>query len=158
MDHTFTLNEQRVEVDAPALTPLMTVLRDELGMLGTKNGCAEGRCGACTVLVDGSPVVSCLTPVALVDGREVRTVEGLTAPDAPLNPLQQAMLDHGAVQCGACTPGILMSLTALLERESAPDEMDVRNALSGNICRCTGYHKIVDAALAVAGAENGSRS
>jgi carbon-monoxide dehydrogenase small subunit len=158
MEHAFTLNEQRVEVDAPPLTPLMGVLRDELGMLGTKNGCAEGRCGACTVLVDGEPVVACLTPVALVDGREVRTVEGLAAPDAPLNPLQQAMLDHAGVQCGACTPGILMSLTALLERESDPDDAAVRAALAGNICRCTGYHKIVDAALAAAGVQNGSRS
>src|ERR1700712_2850947 len=107
MTHTFTLNDRRVEVDAPDLTPLLTVLRDDLGHTGAKLGCGEGRCGACTVLVDGEPVVSCLYPVSAADQREVRTVEGLAAPDAPLNPLQDALLEHGAVQCGACTPGIL---------------------------------------------------
>jgi carbon-monoxide dehydrogenase small subunit len=156
MSHTFTVNTRAVEVDAPDMTPLLKVLRDDLGHLGAKVGCGEGRCGACTVLVDGQPVVSCLYPVALAEGREVRTVEGLAGPGAPLNPLQDALLEHGGVQCGACTPGVLMALTALLERNSAPDEDEVREALAGNICRCTGYRKIVDAALAVAGSTNGS--
>ncbi|MCW3002090.1 MAG: (2Fe-2S)-binding domain protein [Conexibacter sp.] len=158
MTHTFTLNERRVEVDAPDLTPLLTVLRDDLGHTGAKLGCGEGRCGACTVLVDGQPVVSCLYPVSAADQREVRTVEGLAAPDAPLNPLQDALLEHGAVQCGACTPGILMALTALFERDSTPDDPAVREALAGNICRCTGYTKIVEAALSVAAANEGSPS
>src|SRR3954454_873464 len=156
MYHTFKLNTRLVRADAPDMTPLLNVLRDDLGHTGAKVGCGEGRCGACTVLVDGEPVVSCLYPVALAEGREVRTVEGLAAPDAPLNPLQDALLEHGAVQCGACTPGILMALTALFERVSAPDEDAVREALAGNICRCTGYTKIVDAALAVAGSTNRS--
>ena len=156
MSHTFQLNARHVEVDAPDMTPLLEVLREDLGRRGAKVGCGEGRCGSCTVLVDGEPVVSCLYPVALAEGREVRTVEGLAAPDAPLNPLQDALLEHGGVQCGACTPGILMSLTALLERDGAPDEHAVREALAGNICRCTGYTKIVEAALSVAGRTNGS--
>jgi carbon-monoxide dehydrogenase small subunit len=158
MGQSFTLNTRRVEADAPDMTPLLEVLREDLGHTGAKLGCGEGRCGACTVLVDGAPVVSCIYPVALADGREVRTVEGLTAPDAPLNPLQDALLEHGGVQCGACTPGILMALTALLERDGTPDDGAVRDALAGNLCRCTGYTKIVDAALAVAGTKNGSRA
>jgi carbon-monoxide dehydrogenase small subunit len=153
MPYTFTLNDRRVDVEAPDMTPLLEALR-EIGLTGAKLGCGEGRCGACTVLVDGRPVVACLYPLALADGHDVRTVEGLAAPDAPLSPLQDALLEHGGVQCGACTPGILMALTALLEREGAPDEAAVRDALAGNICRCTGYRKIVDAALAVA---DGSR-
>jgi carbon-monoxide dehydrogenase small subunit len=156
MPHSFTVNERPVEVDAPDMTPLLSVLRDRLGLTGAKPGCAEGRCGACTVLVDDRPVVSCLTPVALTEGRAVRTVEGLADPDGPLNPLQDALLEHGGVQCGACTPGILMALTALFEQEAGPDETAVKESLAGNICRCTGYHKIVEAALAVAG--TGGRS
>jgi len=139
-------------VQAAPMTPLLAVLRDELHLTGAKLGCGEGRCGACTVLLDGEPVVSCLLPVAAVRGRDVRTVEGLAAPDEPLTPLQDALLEHGGVQCGACTPGVVMALTALLEREPAPDEAAVTEALAGNVCRCTGYRKIVDAALAVAGA------
>lgn len=157
MPHSFTVNDRRVEVDAPDMTSLLSVLRGPLGLTGAKPGCGEGRCGACTVLVDGRPAVSCLTPVALAEGREVRTVEGLAEPDGPLNPLQDALLEHGGVQCGACTPGILMALTALFERDAAPDEAAVKESLTGNICRCTGYHKIVEAALAVAGG-NGGRS
>ncbi|MHA6794423.1 (2Fe-2S)-binding protein [Pseudonocardia bannensis] len=157
MPHSFTLNERRVEVDAPDMTPLLSVLRSRLGLTGAKPGCAEGRCGACTVLVDDRPAVSCLTPVALAEGRSVRTVESLADPDGPLNPLQDALLEHGGVQCGACTPGILMALTALFERDATPDEAAIKESLAGNICRCTGYHKIVEAALAVAGG-NGGRS
>lgn len=157
MPHSFTVNNRRVEIDTPDMTPLLSVLRSRLGLTGAKPGCGEGRCGACTVLIDGRPAVSCLMPVALAEGRAVRTVEGLADPDGPLNPLQDALLEHGGVQCGACTPGILMALTALFERDATPDEAVVKEALAGNICRCTGYHKIVEAALAVAG-ENGGRS
>ena len=146
----FTLNGRTVSSRAEPMTALVWVLRGELGLQGTKVGCAEGRCGACTVIVDGRAVVSCLFPVVLADGATVRTVEGLAGPDDPLTPLQDALLEHGAVQCGACTPGVLMSLTALLDGTLAPTEGEVREALTGNICRCTGYHKIVEATLAVA--------
>jgi carbon-monoxide dehydrogenase small subunit len=147
---SFTLNEQQAEVDAPGLTPLSTVLRDRLGLYGAKLGCGEGRCGACTVLVDDRPVASCIYPLANADGTAVRTVEGLAAPGEPLTPIQDALLCCGAVQCGACIPGIVMTLTALLEAPTPLDDAAVRAALAGNICRCTGYQKIVDAALAAA--------
>jgi aerobic-type carbon monoxide dehydrogenase small subunit (CoxS/CutS family) len=145
----FTLNSRPVEIEADGMNPLLTILRETLGKHGTKPGCGEGRCGACAVLVDGEPVVSCLFPVALAEGREIRTVEGLAAPGGPLSPLQRALLDHGGLQCGACTPGVLMVLTALLEREQEPTEHEVREALSGNICRCTGYTGIVNAVLSL---------
>ena len=145
----FTLNSRPVEIEADDLKPLLTILRETLGKHGTKPGCGEGRCGACTVLVDGGPVVSCLFPVALAEGREIRTVEGLAGPGRPLSPLQRAVLDHGGLQCGACTPGVLMVLTALLEREQEPTDHEVREALSGNICRCTGYTVIVNAVLSL---------
>ncbi len=145
-----TVNGRVTEVDVPPLTPLLTVLREQLALTGAKPGCGEGRCGACTVLLDGEPVVSCLLPVALAEGRAIRTVEGLAAPDEPMTPIQEALLDHAGLQCGACTPGIVMSLTALLEREDAIDRAAVEAALLGNICRCTGYTKIVEATLDVA--------
>jgi aerobic-type carbon monoxide dehydrogenase small subunit (CoxS/CutS family) len=145
----FTLNSRPVEIEADGMKPLLTVLRETLGKHGTKPGCGEGRCGACTVLIDREPVVSCLFPVALAEGREVLTVEGLARPGGPLTLLQQALLDHGGLQCGACTPGVLMVLTALLEHEHEPTEHEVRDALSGNVCRCTGYTGIVNAVLSL---------
>jgi carbon-monoxide dehydrogenase small subunit len=144
---TLTVNERQVEVDGPGLRPLVEALRDDLGLTGTKPGCGEGRCGACTVLVDGATVVSCLYPVALAAGKSVQTVEGLCDGEE-LTPLQDSLLEHGAVQCGACTPGMIVSLTALLDRDPAPTEQAVREALAGNICRCTGYSQLVKAALA----------
>ena len=153
MTISFSLNSRAVEIDtANGMRPLLSVLRDELGHRAAKPGCGEGRCGACTVLVDDRPVVSCLYPVALADGKAVRTAEGLATGDG-LAPLQQALLDHGGLQCGACTPGVLMTLTALLERMPAPSEGEVREALTGNLCRCTGYESIVAAALACAGSD-----
>jgi aerobic-type carbon monoxide dehydrogenase small subunit (CoxS/CutS family) len=149
MSYRFHVNGETVSIEADGLRALASVLREDLGLTGTKVGCFEGRCGACTVIVDGRTVVSCLYPVALADGAEVRTVEGLAAEDGTLNALQDAILDEGGVQCGISTPGVLMTLTALLERNPSPSEPEIREALSGNICRCTGYQKIVDAVLAL---------
>ena len=146
----FTLNGRERTIGAPPLTPLSTVLRDDLHLTGTKVACEEGFCGACTVLVDDEPATSCLLPIAHVEGRAVRTVESLATGEG-LSPLQAALQANDAVQCGMCFPGVLMSLTALLERDPAPDEDAVRTALVGNICRCTGYERIVEAALAAGG-------
>ena len=126
---------------------LVEVLRDQLELTGTKVACGEGECGACTVLLDGQPVNSCLVPALKVQGREVLTVEGL-ASLGELHPLQKAFVEHGAVQCGYCTPGMLMSAKALLDHNPNPTEEEVRLAISGNLCRCTGYAKIVEAVLA----------
>jgi carbon-monoxide dehydrogenase small subunit len=144
----FELNGRRRAVDAAPLTPLATVLRESLNLTGTKVACEEGFCGACTVLVDDEPAASCLVPIAHVEGRAVRTVESLAAGDE-LSPLQEAMKTVDVVQCGMCFPGVLMSLTALLDRDPQPDDAAVRAALVGNICRCTGYERIVEAALEV---------
>jgi carbon-monoxide dehydrogenase small subunit len=143
-----TLNGNKLELDVPDFYPLAVVLREELGLIGTKTGCFEGRCGACTVLVDDEPVVSCIYPIALTYGKSVRTVEGLADSTGPLSPLQQNFLEKGAVQCGACTPGVLMTLTSLLERNASPSEDEIRDALAGNLCRCTGYSKIIEATVA----------
>ncbi|MBA0127166.1 (2Fe-2S)-binding protein [Haloechinothrix sp. YIM 98757] len=155
MSHSFTLNGQPVDVTVAGMTSLLSVLRDQFGLLGAKLGCGEGRCGACTVLVDGEPVDSCIYPVANAEGAAVRTVEGLESDGEPLTRIQDALLEHGGVQCGACIPGVVMTLTALLETESRIDDSTVRSSLSGNICRCTGYQKIIDAAQAAANANGG---
>jgi carbon-monoxide dehydrogenase small subunit len=128
---------------------LLQVLRNELGLTGTKEGCDEGECGACTVLVDGEAVDSCLVAALSVAGAEVETVEGL-ATGGVLSPLQRAFIDAGGAQCGFCTPGFLMTLTAFLRENPSPSEHEIRNAVAGNICRCTGYSQIFDAVLAVA--------
>jgi len=127
---------------------LLDVLRRQ-GYFGVKRGCESGECGACTVLLDGEPVNSCLMFAAQVEGRDVLTVEGL-APEEGLHPLQEAFLDHGAVQCGFCSPGMLLSAKALLDRNPNPTEEEVREAMSGHLCRCTGYEKPVQAVLALA--------
>ncbi len=152
MTHSLTVNGMQCHTDLPALTPLIQLLREELELRGTKPGCGEGRCGACTVLLDGRPVASCLIPIANAVGADIRTIESLAGPDRPLTPVQDAMLECGGVQCGACTPGVVMTLTALLDSGVELTDSSVRAALTGNLCRCTGYHKIVDAALR-AGAE-----
>ncbi len=134
---------------------LSDFLRHELGLTGTHVGCEHGVCGACTVLVDGLPMRSCLMFAPQAEGREVTTVEGLANGDE-LHPLQQAFQDAHGLQCGFCTPGILMTLTAYLKDHPRPDEAEIREALSGNLCRCTGYQHIVDAVLAVARASDGA--
>jgi len=133
---------------------LVEVLRDRLGLTGTKVGCEEGECGACTVLLDGKAVVSCLLPAMKAQGRKVETVEGLAA-EGKLHPLQQAFIDCGAVQCGYCTPGMLMSAKALLDENPSPSEEEIREAISGNLCRCTGYRKIVEAIKAASSSATG---
>ena len=140
--------EDRLSASDP-LTPLVDVLRDEFFLTGAKVVCREGFCGACTVLLDGRPVMSCLMPVGLADGCAVLTVESL-AQDDVLSPLQRAMEEHDAVQCGMCFPGMLMSLTSFLDQNPNPTREDIQAALVGNICRCTGYERIVDAALSLA--------
>jgi len=143
----FAVNGRRVEIDIPAHALLLDVLRDGLDLKGAKRSCDLQVCGACTVLVDGVPVSACTYLAVEADGREVLTVEGLGAPGA-LHPLQQAFIDHGAVQCGFCTAGMLLSAVALLREVPSPTEDEVRHHLRGNLCRCTGYRKIVDAILA----------
>lgn len=133
---------------APAAT-LLDVLRDDLGLTGTKWGCMTGDCGACTVLVDGEPIVSCLQLAQQVNGREITTVEGL-GHGGDLGDLQAAFVRNGAAQCGFCTPGMIVAAEALLRHNQAPTEPEVREALAGNLCRCTGYNKIIDAVLEVA--------
>ncbi len=143
------VNGRRHEVAQDDLTPLVDVLRDELGLTGTKVHCRQGTCGVCTVIVDGRPRCACLTPIGALAGAAVETVEGL-ADGERLSMLQQEML-QGGLQCGICTPGMLMSLTALLRGNPAPAEQEIREAIAGNLCRCTGYQQIVEAVQRVAG-------
>jgi len=140
----FVVNGAPVEIAGPGGLRLLDALRIDLGLTGTKEGCGEGECGACTVLVDGTPVLSCLVPVGQVEGREVRTVEGLAA-DGRLDPIQAAFVDSGGVQCGICTPGILMSARAFIDSGAEPTDAAIREVIAGNLCRCTGYMKIIDA-------------
>ncbi|MFI9784345.1 (2Fe-2S)-binding protein [Kitasatospora sp. NPDC051984] len=143
---TFTANGRPVEADDVwEGESLLYVLRERVGLPGSKNACEQGECGSCTVYLDEVPVCACLVAAGQVQGREVRTVEGLTGPDGELGPVQQAFLDAGAVQCGFCTPGLLVQTDALLARDPRPSDADIREALSGNLCRCTGYEKIMDA-------------
>ena len=153
---SFTVNGDPVEVLVKPYQTLLEVLRDELRLTGTKEGCGNGNCGACTVLVDGRNVNSCIMLGLEAEGREVTTVEGL-AQGGTLAPIQEAFIKHGALQCGFCTPGFLMSAKALLDRNPHPTEHQVRLAISGNLCRCTGYDKIVRAILAVAQGEGAAR-
>jgi carbon-monoxide dehydrogenase small subunit len=139
-----TVNGEREWLDVPANLTLLNLLRDRLALTGAKNGCAAGECGACTVMMDGEPVNSCLVLAVEADGREILTVEGLAC-DGQLDALQQAFVDEGGVQCGFCTPGMLVSARALLNRCPDPSEEEIREALVGNLCRCTGYTRIVAA-------------
>jgi carbon-monoxide dehydrogenase small subunit len=138
------VNGEERTVAFPTHHTLLEVLREELGLTGTKHGCELGECGTCTVLVDGQPILSCLALAAEMEGRAIETVEGLQQGNA-LHPLQAAFADLGAAQCGYCTPGILMAAKALLAENPRPTDPEIRQALAGNLCRCTGYHKIVQA-------------
>jgi aerobic carbon-monoxide dehydrogenase small subunit len=140
-----TVNGRVHRLDVAGDETLLRTIRDRLGLTGTKEGCVEGECGACTVLVDGAPVDSCIYPTLAVGSRPVTTIEGIG--DDRATPLQEAMTRAGAVQCGFCTPGFVVTLTALLVENPAPTEIEVRDALSGNLCRCTGYAQIVDAVI-----------
>ncbi|MBK6408070.1 MAG: (2Fe-2S)-binding protein [Holophagales bacterium] len=144
MSVTLTVNGSLLTLEAPPAARLLDVLRERLGLTGTKEGCGEGECGACTILLDGVPVNSCLVALGQCAGREVTTVEGLG--DAMhLTPLQQAMVTEGGAQCGICTPGMLLSAEALLREKPAPTDGEIREAIAGNVCRCTGYQRIVNA-------------
>jgi len=158
----FSCNGTMVRVDAEPGMRALDLIRDVLGLTGTKEGCGRGECGACTILVDGAPVNACLLYAAKLDGKQVHTIEGMTTGAAGtgsaatgLHPLQEAFLDEGAVQCGFCTPGMILSAKALLDRNPDPSAAQIEEALSGNFCRCTGYGKIINAIRTVA--KNNSR-
>ena len=140
----FVLNGKSIQVEVPSHWTLLRLLREKLGLTGTKEGCGIGECGACTVLLDGKAVYACLMLAPKVEGREVQTVEGLGNRDS-LHPLQESFIERGAVQCGFCTPGVLMSAKALLDENPHPTKEEVEEAICGNLCRCTGYHQIIEA-------------
>lgn len=149
MKISLNVNGQSREVDLPPLVRLLDALRGPLGLTGTKEGCGEGECGSCTVLLDGVPVNACLVSIGQCEGRAVTTVEGL--PDTVRKgPLSQCFIDHGGAQCGICTPGILVSAEALLGRRPDPTDAEIREAIAGNLCRCTGYQRIVESVLEAA--------
>ena len=149
--YRFSVNAAAAEVDVPGMRRLLDVLREELALTGTKEGCGEGECGACTVLLDGAPVDSCLVPICQVEGAAVATVEGLAPTANTLDALQTAFLETGGAQCGICTPGMLMAGRAYLDAGGGPDDDAIREAIAGNLCRCTGYTKIVEAIALAAG-------
>jgi carbon-monoxide dehydrogenase small subunit len=142
----FTVNDEPVTVDALPMTRLLDVLREDLRLTGSKEGCGEGECGACTVIIDGVAVNSCLIPIVQVQNATITTIEGI-APDDRLDPIQQAFVEHGAAQCGICTPGFVVTARALLDENPTPTRREIREALAGNLCRCTGYQKIIDAVV-----------
>jgi carbon-monoxide dehydrogenase small subunit len=145
----FHLNDQETEVDVPPDRRVIDLLREDLGLTGAKEGCGTGECGACTILVDGISSLSCLLLAAQLQGRQVTTVEGL-AQGENLHPVQEAFVEHGAVQCGFCTPGVILSAVHLLRRNPNPTGEEIREGVSGNLCRCTGYAKILEAVEAAA--------
>ena len=147
----FTLNGELATVEVDPAWTLLYLLREVLELTGTKLGCGYGECGACTVIIDGKAVNSCLLPVMEAEGRSVTTIEGVANKDGSLSPMQQAFVDHGAVQCGFCTPGMIMSAKALIDENPKPSEEEIKEGIEGNLCRCTGYVKIIDAVKSVAG-------
>lgn len=147
---TLYVNGDKHDVVVEPLQPLLGTLRDALGLTGTKEGCSTGYCGACTVLVDGRPVNACLFPTVDADRREVTTIEGLAAEDGALHPVQTAFIENFGLQCGFCTPGMIVAAAAFLAENPAPSGEAIRHALAGNLCRCTGYQAIVESVLAAA--------
>jgi aerobic carbon-monoxide dehydrogenase small subunit len=147
---TFRLNGEAVSVEVESSWTLLYLVREVLELTGTKLGCGYGECGACTVIMDGQAVNACLVPVLEAEGRSVTTIEGLVQPDGQLHPLQRTFIDHGAVQCGFCTPGMIMSAKALLDENQTPTDEEVKESIAGNLCRCTGYVKIIEAVKAAA--------
>lgn len=143
---TFKINNESRTVDVFPMARLLDVLREQLHLTGTKEGCGEGECGACTVILDGRIVNSCLVPVAQADGSSITTIEGV-AHDDQLHSVQQAFIDHGGAQCGICTPGMILAAVDLLNRNPEPSEAEIRNGLAGNLCRCTGYMKIFESVV-----------
>ncbi|HXT63485.1 MAG TPA: (2Fe-2S)-binding protein [Pyrinomonadaceae bacterium] len=141
------VNDRERTVEAYPMERLLDVLREQLGLTGTKEGCGEGECGACTVTIDGKIVNSCLVPVAQVAGASIKTIEGIAPSETQLHAVQQAFIDYGGAQCGICTPGMVMAAVNLLERVPHPTEAEIRNGLAGNLCRCTGYMKIFESVV-----------
>ncbi|WP_050421466.1 (2Fe-2S)-binding protein [Bradyrhizobium tropiciagri] len=150
---SFSLNGKTIVVDVPAHMLLIDLIRDRLGLRGTKRSCDMEVCGACTVLLDGGPISSCTTLAVDVDRREVTTIEGVTPPDG-LSPIQEAFVLHGGLQCGFCTPGFIMAVTALFKTTPHPTDAEIRHYLDGNLCRCTGYTKIFEAVKSLAGRQD----
>ena len=147
----FNLNGEPMELEIEPHLTLLQLLRDGLGLTGTKEGCGMGECGACTVLLDGKTINSCIFPAVEVDGKSVTTIEGLTDAQGNLHPLQKAFIEYGAVQCGFCSPGMVLSAKALLDENPKPTEEEIRHGIAGNLCRCTGYLQIVQAIKAASG-------
>ncbi len=151
------VNGQFYEIPVAPNKTLLEFIREDLGMTGTKRGCDQGECGACTVLIDGKPVSSCMVLALDVQGKDIVTIEGMEGEDGQFHPLQKAFIDHGAIQCGFCTSGMLLTAKHLLDENPSPTTEEIKEAISGNICRCTGYVKIIDAISSVAGEERGGK-
>jgi aerobic carbon-monoxide dehydrogenase small subunit len=145
---TLEVNDREYDLVIAVNRTLTQVLRENLRLTGTKQGCAVGDCGSCTVLMDGQPVNSCLVLAVEAEGHHIQTIEGLSA-EGSLHPVQQAFIDHGGIQCGFCSPGMILSAKALLDKNPSPTKLEIREAISGNLCRCTGYQKIVEAIASV---------
>jgi carbon-monoxide dehydrogenase small subunit len=142
---SFVLNGNRMEMEVEPHWTVLYLVREHLELTGTKSGCESGECGACTVLIDGRAVNSCLFPAIEIEGKTVTTIEGMAKPSGELHPLQRSFVEHGAIQCGFCTPGMVMAATALLDENPNPTEGEIRHAIAGNLCRCTGYVQIIKA-------------
>ncbi len=145
-----TINGFSYDLEVDPRRTLLEVIREQIGLTGTKKGCDRGNCGSCTVIIDGNPVASCLTLAVEVNGKNITTIEGL-AKDSQLHPVQKAFIEHGAIQCGFCTPGMIMSVTALLGKNQNPNEQEIKEGISGNLCRCGGYARIMEAVASVRG-------
>ncbi len=152
----FTINREIKEIEVEPSKTLLKMLREDLDLIGVKEGCGAGECGACTVMVDNKPVNSCLILAIEADGKKIVTIEGLSD-GINLDPLQESFIKHNALQCGYCTPGMIISARALLNRNSDPSEEDIKEALAGNLCRCTGYQRVIDAVLDAAGKGRGNK-